>query len=144
MQVVAFYKPNFASSTKLPLYSAAVPAGTPDFIDDHIDTELELADFTKDLESTIFAKVAGDSMIEAGICSGDLLLVDTSVEPINGDIVVVSVDNHLTVKRLKLRANNFPIFLAENPDYSPVFVNKYTDFRIIGVVMSGIHRYRKF
>jgi DNA polymerase V len=144
MQIVAFYKPNFANSVKLPLYTAAVPAGSPDFIDDHIDTEVELADFTKNIESTYFVKVSGDSMVNAGICCGDLLMVDSSVEPINGDIVVVSVNNHFTVKRLKIRPNDFPIFLAENPDYSPVFINEYTDYRIVGVVMSGIHKYRKF
>jgi len=71
-------------------------------------------------------------------------MVDTSVEPVNGDIVVVSIDNHSTVKRLKIQDNGKVVLLAENPEYSPIFITKYINFQILGVVMTGIHRYRKF
>jgi len=144
MLIEAIYKPNFDGNTKFPILSCHVPAGSPDFIDEYIENYIELADFTSNTATTWLVKVSGDSMIDAGIKSGDFLLVDASVEPVDGDIVVVSINSHSTVKRLKLQTDRMPILLAENPSYSPIFIDKFTDFKILGVVMSGIHRYRKF
>jgi len=144
MQIEAVYKPNFDSDTKFPVICCTVPAGVPDFVDDYVETHLELADFTNNTDTTWAAKVTGESMIDAGIKSGDYLMVDSSVEPVNGDIVVVSVNNHSTVKRLKIQSDGNPIFLPENPNYSPIFITEHTDFQILGVVMTGLHRYRKF
>jgi DNA polymerase V len=144
MQIEAVYKPNFDSNTKFPVLCCTIPAGIPDFVDGYIDTHLELSDFTNNTDTTWFIKVSGESMIDAGIQSGDILMVDTSVEPVNGDIVVVSIDNHSTVKRLKIQDKGKVVLLAENPEYSPIFITKYMNFQILGVVMTGIHRYRKF
>ena len=144
MQIEAIYKPNFDSNIKFPVLCCNIPAGIPDFVDDYVETHLELSDFTNNTDTTWFIKVSGESMIDAGIQSGDILMVDTSVEPVNGDIVVVSIDNHSTVKRLKIQNNGKVVLLAENPEYSPIFITKYMNFQILGVVMTGIHRYRKF
>jgi len=144
MQIEAIYKPNFNNNTKFPVLCLPIPAGSLDFVDDYVETYLELADFTNNTDTTWFVKVSGESMIDAGIQSGDILMVDTSVEPVNGDIVVVSIDNHSTVKRLKILDEGKVVLLAENLEYSPIFITKYMDFQILGVVMTSIHRLRKF
>lgn len=88
-------------------------------------------------------RVSGDSMEDVGIDSGDWLSVDCEIEPLNGDIVIASVDNELTVKRL-FRRNGQILLLAENDNYEPLLVQKDSDFRIFGVVTNIIHRLRKF
>lgn len=83
-------------------------------------------------------KVAGDSMIEAGIHSGDLLVVDRILEATDQKIVVAAYDGELTVKRLRY-LDRQPYLMPENPSYSPLPVREETDCHIWGVVTNVIH-----
>lgn len=117
-----------------PFFSSVVPAGFPSPADDYIENNLDLnALMIKHPAATFFVKVEGDSMKEAGILSGDMLVVDRSISPAHGKIVVAVLDGEFTVKRLELKQN--AIFLVpENASYSPIKVKPDSQFQVWGVV----------
>lgn len=124
---------------ELPIFFESVSAGMPSQTGDFIEAKMDLNDFKiKNPSSTFFVKVSGNSMINAGIYDKDMLIVDRSVEPKDGKVVIAVLDGDLTVKRLKI--NNGKIFLiAENPEYQPIEVGNESRFEIWGVVTSVIH-----
>ena len=77
-------------------------------------------------------------MIEAGIHSGDILIVDRSVEPSHNKIVIAAINGELTVKRLFRQAGTIKL-LPENKNYEPIIVKPEMDVKIWGVVLSVIH-----
>ena len=90
--------------------------------------------------ATYYVRVIGDSMINAGIVSGDLLVVDRSLEANDGCIIVAFIEGEFTVKRIKKKKNK--IFLqAENNNYKAIEITKDMDFEIFGVVAHAIHHF---
>ena len=88
--------------------------------------------------ATFFVKAAGESMINAGIHPGDILVVDRSLEPKNGKIVIAAVDGQLTVKRLQKSKKG--IFLTpENDLFKPIKIEEENDILIWGVVTNVLH-----
>lgn len=127
-----------ALTYELPLYSNKVSAGFPSPADDHLEMKLDLNTYLiKHPSSTFFVRVSGDSMINAGIQSGDMLIVDKGIEPCDGKIVIAALDGELTVKRLYKR-NGVLQLLAENEKYKPIHI-KGQDMVIWGVVTHVIH-----
>ncbi|MFH7326602.1 LexA family protein [Desulfurivibrio sp. C05AmB] len=124
---------------KRPLFAGGVSAGFPSPADDYIDSRLDLNDFlVKHPAATFFVRVAGDSMIGAGIHDGDILVVDRSLEPVSGKVVIAVVNGELTVKRLQ-QENGMVRLVAENPNYPPIELTEDTAGEIWGVVTSVIH-----
>lgn len=125
---------------ELPLYLATVAAGFPSPADDFIDKSLDLNEhLIHHPEATFFVRVCGDSMQDAGIRSGDILVVDRAVEPAHNKIVIAALNGDLTVKRI--RAQNGKLVLApENPAFSPIEVGEEESFEIWGVVTYVIHK----
>ena len=125
---------------KLPLFLATVPAGFPSPADDFIDRKLDLNEhLIKHPAATFFVRVYGDSMREAGMESGDILIVDRALEPQSGNVVIASLDGELTVKRLK-KKNGKILLVPENPDYQSLEITPDRDFEIWGVVTYVIHK----
>jgi DNA polymerase V len=122
----------------LPLYSGQVQAGFPSPTDDHVDGLLDLnTHLIQHPETTFYARVTGDSMIDAGISEHDLLVVDRSVEPKHGKIVIAVVNGEMTVKRLHLTPEG--LFLkAENPKYPLISIKQEDNVHIWGVVIHVI------
>jgi DNA polymerase V len=122
-----------------PLFES-VAAGFPSPAEDYMDTRLDLNTYCIHRPaSTYFMRVQGDSMKQAGIYDGDLLVVDRSVAPRYDDIVVAVVDGEFTVKKLCRR--NGVVFLAPaNPDFDPIVISEADDFRIWGVAVHVVHR----
>ena len=88
----------------LQFYNCAVTAGFPSPADDYIENKLDLNNYLiKRPSATFFVRVTGDSMINAGIHNNDILIVDRSIKPRHGKIIVAALDGHMTVKRLYLR-----------------------------------------
>lgn len=106
---------------------------------DNIDQALDLNSLLiSHPAATFFVRVEGESMEGAGILSGDLLIVDRSLEATHGKIVVAILGGEFTVKRLIKRAGK--IFLAaEHAAYAPIEVEAGTDFQVWGVVTYIIH-----
>jgi len=125
----------------LPLHSHSVAAGLPASVDSNIDETLDLnAVLTKDPHRSFCVRANGDSMIEAGIDDGDLMLVDTSIEAGDGDIVIAVVNSELTVKRLRQTPDRLWL-QPENASYPPIVVTEATDLRVIGVVTCTIRQF---
>ncbi|HVT63411.1 MAG TPA: translesion error-prone DNA polymerase V autoproteolytic subunit [Legionellaceae bacterium] len=122
-----------------PLYSGRVKAGFPAMVDDHIELHLDLnAHLIKHPSATFFVRASGDSMIGAGINSGDILIVDRSLEPRHGKIIIAAIDGELTVKRLYKQSGRLQL-LAENNAYPPIDISCEQDLIIWGVVTYVIH-----
>lgn len=129
------------ASFRLPLYESAVAAGFPSPADDEMDRKLDLNEYlVQRPATTFFVKVAGDSMINAGIHDGDILVVDRSIEPRTGKIVIAAVDGDLTVKRLHQSGNTISL-LPENEKYRPIEISESGELHIWGVVTSVIKKF---
>lgn len=127
------------SRSAQPLYTTMVSAGIPLPTDDYSEGKLDLNQhLLKNPDTTFFVRVSGDSMIDASIHPGDLLVVDRSIPPANGKIVIAVVNGELTVKRLfKERGKLF--LMPENPHYPAIEVTEEMAFMIWGVVTNVVH-----
>lgn len=123
----------------LPFYQCAVSAGFPSPAEDDIEKRLDLNELLiKHPSATFFLKVSGTSMVKAGINHNDILIVDRSLEPANGKIVIASVNGELTVKRLLIQGKKVQL-VAENDRYLPIDVTEDIELHIWGVVTNVIH-----
>jgi DNA polymerase V len=122
-----------------PLFLVPVSAGFPSPADDYLEGKLDLNQYlVKHPAATFFVRVTGDSMIGAGIHSGDLLIVDRSLEPKDGNVVIAVLDGELTVKRIE--RHDGKLFLApENKDYPLIPVTEEQFFQVWGVVTNVVH-----
>ncbi|TCV96645.1 translesion error-prone DNA polymerase V autoproteolytic subunit [Biostraticola tofi] len=122
----------------LPFYIDRVAAGFPSPAQDYVENAIDLNEIcVRHPASTYFVRVSGDSMIEGNIQEGDVLIVDCSLKPQHGNIVIASLDGAFTVKRLQLtpRIQLLPM----NPTYSPIQLNPEELMEIFGVVTYIIH-----
>jgi DNA polymerase V len=122
-----------------PLATSTVAAGFPSPADDDIETDIDLNEaLIRHPSSTFFLRVSGDSMIEAGIQHGDLLVVDRSLEPRPGLIVVAVLDGAFTLKRLVRHQGRLRLEAA-NSAYPPLELHQCGDVQIWGVAIHVIH-----
>lgn len=125
---------------RLPVYQCAVAAGFPSPAESELDGVLDLNDLLiQHPAATFFVRVAGSSMINAGIFHNDLLVVDRSIEPMHGKIVIAAVNGELTVKRLSTEGASVQL-VAENEAYPPIDISEGMDLHIWGVVTNVIHK----
>ncbi len=137
--VSQIYRSEPGKTMARPLFLSAVPAGFPSPAEDYIERSLDLNEhLVKNPAATFFVRVAGDSMIGAGIHHDDILVVDRSLSPVSGKIVIAVVNGELTVKRL-LQHGSTCRLLAENPDYSDIEIEDGMDLEIWGIATSSIH-----
>jgi DNA polymerase V len=123
---------------KLPLYSFKVPAGFPSPAADHIEKHISLDElFDIRAPHVYLVRIDGDSMQGAGIYSGDMVVVDRSIDPISGDIVIAALNSEPLLKRLHLR-DNAVILLSENPKYPARHVMEGDELMIWGVVKYSV------
>jgi repressor LexA len=113
--------------------AAGVPITAEQNVEDHLVVSGDVAQ-----EGWFFLRVRGDSMINAGILDGDLVLVRPQPEAPEGTIVVALVDDEATVKRLH-RGNGEIRLVAENPDYEPIVANHAI---LVGAVRGVVRLYR--
>ena len=117
----------------IPLFSDLVQCGFPSPAADYVEQRIDLNELlVSHPSSTYFVKAAGDSMIEAGISDGDLLVVDSSRTAEHGDIVIAAVEGEFTVKRLQLRPT--VQLNPMNSAYSPIIVGSEETLDVFGVV----------
>ena len=123
-----------------PLFLEPAPAGFPSPAGDYIESRLDLNELlVLHPSATFFVRVAGDSMQGAGIHDGDILVVDRSLEPGSGSVVVAAVNGELTVKRL-MRREGACVLLPDNEAYQCLDIPEGADVHIWGVATSVIHR----
>lgn len=117
-----------------------VEAGFPSPAEEELADNLSLDDLLiQNREATFLLKVSGDSMSEAGILPGDMVLVDKGEVPKSGDIVIAEVDGEWTMKYLRKRGENV-MLLPANPKYQPIKPKR--ELKIAGVVTAVVRKYR--
>lgn len=122
-------------------FVSRVEAGFPSPADDYLEGRLDLNEhLVARPAATFFLRVSGDSMTGAGIYAGDILIVDRSIAPSDGKIVIAAVDGELTVKRLYRRDGHIRL-LSENPQYKPIEIAAGQDLHVWGVVIHAIHSF---
>jgi DNA polymerase V len=124
----------------------SIKAGFPSPADDYLHDSL---DFNRDLirhpEATFYGRVDGDSMIEVGISNGDIAVIDRSVEPHDGDIVVAFVNEEFTIKFLDLshKKDGYIELRPANKDFKPIRIDADDNFEVWGVVVWTIKNWYK-
>lgn len=125
---------------EIPLVSGEIKAGFPSPADDFIESRLDLNELIiQHPSATFFARVGGHSMEGAGILDGDILVIDRSVSPTNGAIVIARFEGEFTVKRIRILEKTFYLS-AEHPDYPDFQITDEVDFEVWGVVTYIIHK----
>lgn len=138
---VKLFAPANDSYVGLPLYAHKVVAGFPSPADDYIEATLDLNEkLIRNKAATFLLVVEGDSMKKAGIKDGDILVVDRSIPPADGKIVIAALDGELTVKRLSMKSTGTWL-VPENDDYPPIAVREEADIVIWGVVTATISQF---
>ncbi|HAT1815729.1 TPA: translesion error-prone DNA polymerase V autoproteolytic subunit [Legionella pneumophila] len=126
-------------SYQLPVFASKIQAGFPSPADDYIEGYLDLnTKFIKHPSSTFVLQATGESMVDAGIFSSDWLLVDRSIEPSDGRIVIAAVNGELTVKRLSKKGGRVQL-LPANPKFQPIDITEDSEMVIWGVVTLVLH-----
>ena len=125
-------------------FAPSVRAGFPSPAEDYMNESL---DFNRDLirhpEATFYGRVEGDSMINAGICDGDIAVIDRSIEAEDGSVVVAYINNEFTVKFLDLshRKDGYIELRPANDAFQPIRIDEDDNFEVWGVVIWTIKKW---
>lgn len=122
-----------------------IKAGFPSPADDYLRDSLDFnRDLIKNPEATFYGRVSGDSMRDAGINEGDIAVIDRSLQPTDGDVIVAYVNEEFTIKYLNLthKEEGYIELRPANPDYSPIRIDSTDNFRVWGVVVWTIKQWK--
>ena len=132
---LTIYTPDLESGISIPFIGHGISAGFPspalDFMEYAIDLNKYLAE--RNPQATFYIRVSGNSMVNAGIDDGNILVVDRSLEPTDGKIAICLIDGEFTVKRLKIDKEGVCL-MPENPKYQPIKVTEDNQFAIWAIV----------
>ena len=124
---------------KVTLYLNSARAGFPSPANDYLEGEIDLNRYLiENPLATFIVKSQGNCMLQAGIHSGDLLIVDKSIKPKNNSIVIASINGDLIVKRIKISGKQF-LLTSDNKEYGNIKINNESDIFIWGIVTKVIH-----
>lgn len=132
-----------AEASELALeFAESIHAGFPSPAADHANERIDLSrEMTPHPETTFYAHVEGDSMRDMGILDGDIVVVDRSLEPKNGDVIIAYLDGEYTIKEFRIDADGARAWLVpHNPDFLPIEVTATSNFSVWGVVTYAIHK----
>jgi len=126
--------------TEIPYFLNRVRVGWPSPADDYVERPIDLNEYLiKNPAATYFVRVSGDSMIDAYIGDGAILVVDRSVEPKHKSIVVAAINGSYACKRLLTKPK--VCLASENSKYAPIFIKENEELEIAGVVIAAINIY---
>jgi len=124
----------------IPIFTNSVQAGFPSPAEDYMDLDLNLQDhLIQNPSATFCVRAVGESMKDAGIKSGDIMLVDKSLTPKNRSIVLAVIDGEFTIKRVNVSEKELYL-IPENENFPPIKITKEMDFQVWGVVTYIIHK----
>lgn len=137
-ETLEFFSATTGTALDLPLIDAGIHAGFPSPAEDFVDTSIDLnRELIKNPSATFYARVKGNSMIDAGIHDGDLIIIDKSLEPADGKIAVCFIDGEFTIKRIKIDRDCCWLVPA-NDDFNPIRVTEENEFLVWGIVVHVI------
>lgn len=138
-EILEILTPENAKKLGLPMFFESVSAGFPSPADDYLEGKLDLNDYlVNNPAATFFVRVKGESMINSGIYSGDILIVDRSIEPKSGNIIIAVLNGELTVKRLEKKGKKVYL-VPENAEFKAIEITNEMNFEVWGVVKTVIH-----
>jgi DNA polymerase V len=121
------------------LFSERVPAGFPSPAEGYADDPLDIRELLlQNPAATFFVRADGDSMEGAGIFSGDIVVVDRSLNPQDGAVVLALLNGEFTLKRIWKKPEG-GLLMPENPRYAPIPVSRDDEFSVWGVATFVIH-----
>ena len=139
-KIAGIYTAQEAAKVLIPLLEGKVSAGFPSSAENYIDKALDLNELLiGHPAATFFIRVRGNSMINAGIRSNDILIVDRARAVTSNKVVIARLGDELTVKRIKLVGKKLYL-IPENDEYDPIEVSEDMDFEVWGVVTYVIHQ----
>jgi len=131
---LTIYSPKKTQLKARPIVNEDISAGFPSPAEDFKEVRISLdQELVKNEEATFYARVRGNSMIDANIEDGDLLVIDRSIETRNGKIAVCMIDGEFTIKRLKVK-KDCVYLMPENNNYKPIKVFEENELIIWGIV----------
>ena len=137
-KTLEFFSVSTELALDLPLTETGIHAGFPSPAEDFTDISIDLnRELIKNPSATFYARVKGNSMIDAGIHDGDLIIIDKSMEPSDGKIAVCFIDGEFTIKRIKVERDCCWLMPA-NEEFSPIRVTEENDFLVWGIVIHVI------
>lgn len=132
---LTFFSVSTERQMECPLIEGGIKAGFPSPAEDFLDASIDLnKELIKNPSATFYGRVKGDSMQDAGIANGDLLIIDKSLEPRDGKVAVCFIDGEFTIKRIKLD-KNICWLMPANPSYKPIKVTEENEFMVWGIVV---------
>ena len=138
--VLDIYAVEESTLTDIPMFTDSVQAGFPSPAEDYMDLDLNLQDhLIQNPSATFCVRAVGESMKDAGIQSGDIMLVDKSLTPKNRSIVLAVIDGEFTVKRVNVSEKELYL-VPENENSSPIRITQEMDFQVWGIVTYIIHK----
>ncbi len=143
MKVTKVWLADQKVQSKLPLIAVRISAGFPSPGADYMDKPLDLNELMiRHPKATYYMRVEGDSMKDAGIFDGDILIVDCAEEAVNEDIVIASLHGDLLVKKYHISRDGKIYLMAANDAYPPIQVEREMQFEIWGVVTWSLHQFK--
>lgn len=140
---IDFFTANTGSVLPLPLIEGGISAGFPSPAQDYIDLKIDLnKELIANPSSTFYGRVKGSSMKDAGILDGDILVIDKSLEPQDGDTAVCFIDGEFTLKYIKIEKDAVYLVPA-NSEFQPLKVTEENNFCIWGVVTYSIKNHKR-
>lgn len=140
---IEFYMADNQTVMSLPYVSEGIKAGFPSPAQDYLDIAIDLnKELIRNPASTFFGRVSGDSMRDEGLEDGDILVVDKSLEPRNGDTAVCFIDGDFTLKYIRMEKGQFWLAPA-NPAYPSIQITEENNFMIWGIVTYSIRHHRR-
>lgn len=131
---IDFYTADTDSELTRPLIDQSISAGFPSPANDFLDISIDLnKELIKNPSATFYGRVKGNSMKDAGIDDGDLLIIDKSLEVSDGKIAVCFIDGEFTIKRIRLEKDCCWLMPA-NDNYNPIKVTEDNEFVVWGIV----------
>ena len=129
-----FFQPEQEKNLGQWLMEQGISAGFPSPADDFKEIRISLdRELVKNGDATFYAKVSGDSMINAGLSDGDLIVIDRSLDPENNKIAVCFIDGDFTVKRIIKKGADLYL-KPENKNYKPIKIDEENELQIWGIV----------
>ena len=140
---IDLFLPDLATSLDLPYADGGIQAGFPSPAQDLITESIDLnREIVKHPAATFYGRVSGESMSGEGIDPGDILVIDRSLEPANGDLAVCCLDGEFTLKRISL-ADGVVWLIPSNESFDPILVTPECRFEVWGIVTHTIKNNRR-
>ena len=140
---LGIFSPDLSSHVALPYADQGIQAGFPSPAQDYISESIDLnRELIRHPAATFYGRVSGDSMIGDGIESGDILVIDRSIEPSDGDLAVCCLDGDFPLKRISL-SDGVVRLIPSNESFDPILVTPESQFEVWGVVTYTIKQHRR-